>query len=292
VTPAPLRALLLAATLAAAPAAAALQGTGKGGAFTQKMADRFRAAAPAGAEVRITGPLELSLRSGAAGSEPYVIGIGGIWRGCVREPAGCEAATSHFIAQTLLVATEAAPPPFTRAHLRLAVRGRPYCEAIGQAAANHGGDANSLLMRDMAPDLCMIVMVEYAERRRGLNVSDLGPLGLSAEEAWRTAQAQTLGDLPRPGTLEGLESGRILALSDTEYAPSLLLDAEGWRAIAASRGGVIVAVPADNLLVVAHPQVTDLAGLKRSIREAFEAADRGVSPNLYRWTAQGWSVVE
>lgn len=283
------------ALAAAAPAPAARDSDE---AFTQRMVERFRAALP-DAVIVVEGPLQFTLRAGPD-AEPFEVTIGGVRRGCLRDPTNCEAETAYFVTQTVLIATEAAPPPVTRATLRLAVRGRDYCASIldtmaRMATANparQGAAPGVLLMRDLPPDLCMLVMSEHSGRRHGVTEDDLRGPGLGVDEAWGVAKRQTLETLPPPGTIEGLGPDRIIALNDTEYAPTLLLDTEAWRPVAAAHGGLIIAVPSDNMIIIADPATRDLAALRQSVRRDFEAADLGISPNLYRWTEAGWVVAE
>jgi hypothetical protein len=172
--------------------------------------------------------------------------------------------------------------------LRVAVRSRDYC-AQAREAANAQDGANPLLMRDLAPDLCLMLMAQYDGRRRGLNRDDLAPLGMSLDEVWQLAQRQTLAALPGPPSADSLPGGQVNALTSLDYAPSLLLDPGAWRPLAAS-GGLVVAVPSDDTIVVARLPVADAAGFRRQVRTHFEQAENGVSPNLYRWTERGWEI--
>jgi len=279
-------ALLLAAAALAWAAPAAARETEES--FTQRMAARFRAALP-GYPVRITAPLALIMtRPGV--TEPTRIFVGRIWNFCQSATAEeCEASVAHFVSvmRSSITATET---PFTRAQLRVVVRHDDYCAALVQMGQGRT-EAQRIVLRPFPPDLCEVVMVDYPDRMRGLNGADLTPLGLTAAEAWALAERQTLANLPEPRTLEGLNGGQLVALTDFEYIPSMLVNREGWRAAAAG-GPLIVAVPADNLMIVVRESaITDMASFRQLTRRAFQEAERQISDRVYRWTDAGWAIV-
>jgi hypothetical protein len=255
-------------------------------AFTQRLAAQFQAALPGGS-VEISGPLELNVRAAGA-REPHHVAMGGIWRGCLRVPATCTDETANFVRQTVLVLTES-PPAVTRDLLRIAVRSRPYCAQVREAAHGQEGGDNPLLIRDLPPDLCLIVMAQYDGRRRGLNRDDLGPLGMSMEEVWQLAQRQTLAALPALPPADSFPAGEINALTALDYAPSLLLSPDAWRSLGGG-AGIVVAVPSDDTIVVARLPIADAATFRQQVRTHFEQAEAGVSPKLYRWTERGWEI--
>ena len=277
--------LLAVAALAWAAPAAARETEA---AFTRRMAERLRAAIP-GREVRITGTFEISVAQQSG--DPGRIFVGRVWNICESAPADeCEASATRLIEAVARISTRP-EAPITRAQLRIAVRARAYCTGLHRLA----GDAvatQRTLTREMPPDLCQVVMVDYPDRMRGLTAGDLGPLGLAAEAAWQLAESQTIAALPQPSALGQLEQG-IVAVTGFDYIPSLLLNRQGWRALAAAQGGLIVAVPSDNMMIVARAAtVTDMAGFRRATRDAFDTAERQISESVYRWTDAGWVLVE
>lgn len=278
-------ALLAALALSGAVPAAAQESAE---AFTQRMAERLRAAIP-GREVRITGAFEISVvqRTG----DPAQIFVGRVWNFCqTASAAECEESAARLIEAVMRISTQV-EAPVIRAQLRVAVRARAYCTEIARLGAG-GTEAQRVVLREMAPDLCQVVMVDYPDRMRGLAADELAPLGLTAEAAWQLAESQTVAALPQPSALGRLEQG-IVAVTGFDYIPSLLLNREGWRALAAAQGGLLVAVPADNMMIVARAAtVTDLAGFRRATREAFDTAERQISDSVYRWTEQGWVLAE
>ena len=147
-------------------------------------------------------------------------------------------------------------------------------------------------MRPFVSGLCIILMGDYPTTMRSVTEDQLAPLGLTADAAWALAERQTLADLPRPDRLEGIHD-TVVAVTGYDYVTSLMLNAEGWRAAAAAEGELVVAVPdSGSMIVVRRANLADLVRFRAIVRDQMETAERGVSPNLYHWTAQGWALLE
>lgn len=272
-----IRALVLAiALLAAAPAAA----QGDEDAFTEALAVRLRAEMP-GRDIRIAAPLRLSVVT--PGEEPAEINLDRVWNYCRTATAeACETSKANFIGA--MVETLAEQPPVTRAQLRVMVRGTDYCEGTRRTLRAD----QELAMRRGPPGLCMLIVADFPRSMRLIQLSDLAPLGLSAEQAWPLAERQTLAALPRPQSLTALDQHNAAGVVEYDYIPSLLLNADGWRAVAA-RGELLVAVPGDDMLIaVRAADITDLAAFRATVRRQYEQSERGISPHVYRWTETGW----
>ena len=275
---APLLALLL---VGAAPAPAP---PGEA-AFTEEMAARFRAALPQ-SEVRIAGPLQLRI-SAPTYREPPEVNLERTWNVCRPGPSEeCEEAKARFVAA--LLESFAEHPPVARAQLRVMVRGADYCAAARERADR---ESQSFVMRPGPAGLCTVVVADYPNSMRLLNGADLAPLGLSADEVWPLAERQTLAGLPQPQSLAELGQRQVAIVTGRDYIPSLLLNAEGWRAVA-ERGDVLVAVPEDGVLIAVRvADVADLAAFHAIVREQHGQAERGISPEIYRWTDRGWTAI-
>jgi hypothetical protein len=277
-------ALLLAALTLAAPAAAQAKYEA---AFTRDMAARFGAALP-GRTLTITGALEIS----AGETEDYeslTINVGRIFNFCATAtPQECEASRTHYVAEVAGALTEQTAP-ITREQLRVIVRHTDFCRDLERT------DRPQLLQAIHravpAPGLCAVLMADYPTRMRSVGEEDLAALGLDPGAAWALAVQQTLAGLPDPGAIE-LTGGNLVAITEMDYVPSLLLAGDGWRRLA--RGGeIVVAVPSDGLMLVSRRAVLQpIEGFRTAVREDFETAERGISPLLYRWTEAGWVVVE
>ena len=256
-------------------------------AFTRDMAERFRAAMPNG-EVQVTAPLQLRVGGDSDGTQ---VNLGRIHNFCVHaEAPDCEALMARFVAT---MAEAAADQDLIGAEqLRVAVRHTDFCDHMEREIGVSDSSVR-LLTRPVAPQLCAVLMIDYPTRMRGLNARDLQTLGLEADSAWALAERQTFADLPQPDALEGL-ADNLIAVTDSDYVPSLLLIVEGWRRAAAAVGGeIVVAVPSDGLLVATRrTTITDLPGFQAVTRENFATAERGISPLVYRWEGSAWVVEE
>jgi len=78
-----------------------------------------------------------------------------------------------------------------------------------------------------------------------------------------------------------------------DYVPSVLLDAAGWRALAArTKGDLVVTVPDDGFVtVISDPDPATVNKLAALSRQNFDSAERGISPLVYRWNGNGWSAM-
>jgi hypothetical protein len=249
--------------------------------LTRDMAARIRQALP-NHEVQITGPLTLRLtRSGGEGSN---VNLDRVWRVCQSEDAAaCQGSITNFVgAANELVSNS----DFTRAQLRVMVRSEQYCVEIQRIYSERQQAAQT---RSLPGALCVVLVADAPNTMRVLSDGDLAGLSLAAGEAWSTAERQTLANLPSPASLT-FENG-LAVVAEREYVPSLILASEGWRSLAAAHGDVLMAVPKDGVLIVLRASETgDLSRLRQVVAEEFTNGERGISPNLYRWTENGWAV--
>ena len=248
--------------------------------FTRRLAERLRAATP-GMTFEIVAPLKRRVSGGATKE----INLGRVFNYCASSSAQeCEESIARFVAVTADTEKMVASP-IAREQLRLAVRSSDFCDYVDRTFPD---DKPKPIKRDYLPALCIALMADFPTQTRTLDSGNLGKLGLDTEAAWALAQRQTLAEMPEPKALEGLDD-EVVLVSGFDYAPSLMLSSEGWRAAAARHGELLGAVPAsDTMLVVRRARVGDLDRLKAAVRDHFDTAERGVSPRLYRWTDKGW----
>jgi hypothetical protein len=254
-------------------------------AFTEEMAARFRTALPR-SEVQVTAPLQLRI-SAPTYREPPAVVLDRTWNVCRPGPSEeCEEAKARFVAALVEIIAE--HPPVARAQLRVMVRSADYCAAARERASREN---QTVVMRPGPAALCTLVVADYPSSMRLLNGRDLGQLGLGADEVWPIAERQTMASLPQPQSLAELDQHSPATVVGRDYIPSLLLNAEGWRAVAA-RGDVLVAVPEDGALIaIRAADVADLAAFRAIVRDHHRLAERGISPEIYRWTDEGWVAI-
>jgi hypothetical protein len=253
------------------------------GAFTEAMAGRI--GAELGREVRVAGPLDLRLLD-ASGGAPTQVYLDRVWNVCSGgTDEACEETATRFIAA--LRETSAEPLPIAGGQLRLMVRSAQYCARVQRLFAESGQE--SPLVRDGPADLCTLLVADYPTTMRVL-LRDALPASLpGVDEAWALAARQTLDNLPDPRTLSVADG--VIIVAGLDYAPSLVLNEAGWRALAAAQGEILMAVPEDGHVLVARAADIDPARLRGAIREGSGAAERPISLNVYRWTDRGWSIV-
>ncbi len=217
----------------------------------------------------------------------------------MRAGAACLLAAAALTGAVPAAGQDAPPAPAapaaeaaTRMQLRAAVRPRPYCVQLDRLGAARPA-AERVLWRPVAGNLCAVAMVDYPNRMRTLGTGELAPLGITEAELWPLAEAQTVATLPQPQGLGPFDGGGMVAITELDYLPSLLLNQAGWRALAAAQGEILVAIPSEGMMIVARAAaIADLAGFRRATREAFDGAERQISDSVYRWTEQGWVVAE
>ena len=254
-------------------------------AFTARFAERLRAALP-DQPYAIAGPLQLR------GPQNAEINIGRIFNFCsASTPDECETAIDTFV-NAMREALARADSPATREQLRLAVRNQEFCDYVAQIPRENAANANSLATRGIGSGLCAILMIDFPRSMRSASGDDLATLRLDSDAAWALAEQQTLAALPGEGAFAGLETGMIM-VTQYDYIPSLMLARDLWRDLTSRHGPLIVMIPEDGLLVaVRRTAATDIRGLRATTREAFDTGERGISPLLYTWTADGWQSID
>lgn len=258
------------------------------GTFTRAMAERFRQAAPQ-VTFRITADLQLGAK--APGQEEEAeINLNRVYDFCRRNPADeCLVLGEDFV--TALVPTLSPIPPLAREQLRLMVRHSGYCEELGSRERERGDVPDGIVMRPVGPSLCAVLVADSPRTMASVQVSTLTPLNLSVDQAWQLAERQTLTNLPEIDTIEALAT-EMIVVADMDYVPSLVLAREAWRRAAARHGELLMAVPADGIMVVTRRSlVNDVAALRATVREQFDTASRGISPHIYRWSSEGWTIL-
>jgi hypothetical protein len=242
--------------------------------FVEKMIQQIRQRLPGVEVTQRDDPLTVSLKGG--GRIESTINFGSLHRFCRQATAKqCAAMRKEFLDTVLR-----APPMATAASLRIAVRDAEYVQHVPNIVAEPiGEDLFAVLVSD-APDSVATVPPAM-----------LATLGLTREQAWGRAWAQTRAGLPElPGGASLASGARFY--TDQFYLASLLADTRAWSAIAEAAGpNLLVTVVADNNLFVAvMPDGPKLEKFKQTVREDCAGQPRCVSPNLYRFRDGRWVV--
>jgi len=246
-------------------------------ALTAEMARRIGEAAPA-LKVTVAGPLTLSLKGGAIGEGQF--NLDRLAAFCAEnEAADCEALKAAMVKGAVETATS--DRKVTPERLRVAVRARAYLDAVQQGAAARGG----LLRRPLAEGIDAVLLADFPSSAAMLGPADLAPLGLTEADAFALGRRNVLARLPKLPTAAELD-GAVVVIAGEDYDASLLL-ADGWAQLArAAGGGLFAVVPDDNRLIVGT--MAELPSLRALAANGFRAAQRGISPDVLRWSDKGW----
>lgn len=202
--------------------------------------------------------------------------------------ADCAAVKADFVRKMSTVHPEPTP-----ASLRLVVRNREYLnyvDAYGRKSPQKGDAAK---YRPIGDDLYAVLAADGEETVALVGDAALKKLGLSVDQAWALAEAQTraiLPPLPKPAALRR----SAVSYQDQAYLASLLTDLPGWAAIAAKVGpDLFVTVVADHLVFVGQvPDGPVLDHLKQAAADDCAAQERCISPHLYRFRDGRWVIAK
>lgn len=286
---------VLAAALLILPITASAQSRIDPTVFTQDLAKRFRAEVGTD-KVRVAGPLELTIDppdpdpadAGEQRREPGTLYLDRIHQFCERNPAdACETTKANYVAG--MVEQRGGPPPLTRERLRVIVRGSDYCDQIIEVFKR---GERAPVIETLAPGLCAMLVADYPRTMAVVSSDELDSLKLGVAGAWLIGREQVLAGLPKIGRDVELKDG-IIALIDDPYMSSLMLDHDGWNQLVRRSGGeILVAVPEDVGVLVQRRSTANLPELRKLVGEASHGAQRSVSTHIYRWTGNGWAVLD
>jgi hypothetical protein len=255
--------------------------------FADRVAAKLRSAVP-GYEVVVKDSLTLNLNRG--GEMKYQLNLDRIAAFCAENADGCDAVVTGFVDRSVKM-LNAGEAPLTAEALRVVVRPKAFVEQIGTMTK---GDATSAPLFEPYLDLYVVCELDEPTATRVVLSRDLSALKLSPAEAMARARANMRAALTPVSTQarELRAGGPGVMTADTGYTSSWIVFPDGWKDLAARLGGrLIVAVPADNLVIYAKDEGKDsVAALKSIAREEFGRGERPISMSVYRWHESGWEV--
>lgn len=198
----------------------------------------------------------------------------------------CEINKADYVAQ---MSIDAAPP--TRASLRLAVRDESYLALIEEFAAAKPDSRELTRPRQIGDDLYAFLAADSETKVSLINDKTLKELGLSGDEAWALAAAQTRAILPGLPTPDRLATAAVM-FEDQDYLASLLIDLPGWAEIAAKVGpDLFVSVVADRIVYAGVlPDGPAFDDFKKAVAEDCAALQKCISPHVYRLRDGRWAI--
>lgn len=251
--------------------------------FSEDMLARFTEADRSSRFV-IAEPLVLSVeqRDGQQGA----VYLQRVFQFCLQASvADCGASKAIFVRYMM-----ERPAPPSRANLRVIVRDTEYVDGAREIYSR-GNQATGPLTRPIGDDLHAMIASDSPTQIAIITTLILNDLGLTEEEAWEVAYVNTDAALPAIPTIEQLQANWV-GYQLPEYAASLLANPEGWRVLALAVGPeLFVTAVSDQIVMVGLlPAGAELEQFKQAVRDDCAAAERCISPNLYRWRDGLWVI--
>ena len=177
--------------------------------------------------------------------------------------------------------------------LRLVVREAGSTAYRNQILVEQGANADDVIFtRPFAKGLELILVADQPTTSKPWMLRDLKLYKVTQDEIMALGRRQVLAILPLLPPAEAVAGG-VVMVPKMDYLASLIL-ADGWDALDAALGGnLLVAVPSDDVLIVADARAADIgAKLPAFVKAQFDDANRSVSPLVYRRQGGAWVTAE
>lgn len=177
--------------------------------------------------------------------------------------------------------------------LRLVVREAGYAARRNRILAERGAKPDDVLLSaPYAKGLELIVVADRPTTSSAWMQRDLTLYKVTQDEIMAFARRQVLAILPTVPPAEAVAGG-VVMVPKMDYLASLML-ADGWDQLDAALGGnLLVAVPSDDVLIVADGGFADTrTKLPAFVKAQYDDANRSVSPLVYRRQGGAWVAAE
>lgn len=177
--------------------------------------------------------------------------------------------------------------------LRLVVRDAGYAAHRNRILAERGAEPDDVIFATpYAKGLELILVADQPTTSKPWMLRDLKLYKVTQDEIMALGRRQVLAILPSLPPAEAVAGG-VVMVPKMDYLASLIL-ADGWDALDAALGGnLLVAVPSDDVLIVADARAADIgAKLPAFVKAQFDDANRSVSPLVYRRQGGAWVAAE
>lgn len=252
-----------------------------------RAAEQLRKVLP-GYEVTVVDAMTLGInRPGAAKTQ---VNLDRVAAFCVQNAQRCDAMLTSFVAKVSGLLAEMGKPPAAE-QLRVVVRPKSFVEGVKATVKD---DSQGLPVREPFLDLDIVCEFDAPTSMRPVMPGDLSKLKLDAAAVLVRAKANMQAVLPplanEARMLKAGEIGELVA--DGGYTSSRLIFPESWSALAGQLGGgLIVAVPADNLVLYARDDgAASVTQLKAAAKAQYAQGERPISTSVYRWHPTGWEI--
>lgn len=177
--------------------------------------------------------------------------------------------------------------------LRLVIRAAGYAAERNQILAERGAKGDEAIFSTaFASGLELIIVADDPSTSRPWMQHHLNLYQVSQKEIMELGRKQVLAILPSLPSKEDVVGG-VVMIPKTDHLASLML-ADGWDDLdRALDGNLVVAVPSDDVLIVAdgtRPEI--LAKLPGFVNHQYAEAHRAVSHLLYRRKDGRWIAAD
>ena len=232
-------------------------------------------------------PLKLVVLKKGKESE-FTIYFDRIWRFCQQASEDdCTSARADFITTTLAPRDK----PTARS-LRYVVRSKDYVAAIEEVGRKKKGEKLAFV-RPIGGDLFMVLVSDSKDSVSMVSSVTLKELGLSEEDAWLIAEPQTRSVLPEVPDAAAVAK-QWTGYQGPQYMGSMLGLTEDWAWLAEKAGpNLFVTAATDQLVIVGlSAPGPDFDKLVKAVQEDCNAAERCISPHVYRFRGGKWIVAD
>ncbi|HEV7342541.1 MAG TPA: hypothetical protein VGN68_12975 [Sphingopyxis sp.] len=177
--------------------------------------------------------------------------------------------------------------------LRLVVRDAGYAAHRNRILAERGAQPDDVIFTTpFAKGLELILVADEPTTSEPWMLRELDLYKVTQDEIMALGRRQVLAILPSLPPAEAVVGG-VVMVPKMDYLASLML-ADGWDELDAALGGnLLVAVPSDDVLIVADARAADIgAKLPAFVKAQYDDANRSVSPLVYRRQGGAWMAIE
>jgi hypothetical protein len=279
---------MLACTAALAAGLGASASAADSAAFTARILQGFRGAL---SDMTVESKAPLTLEVVPRPGQPALpLDLQRLWDFCTRNAQDCERVSDSYVERTATMLRERLAP-IEPGMIRLVLGTAAYVEQLRKAFPD---PAQQPVAAQVAGDVWLIGVADYPNSMRVMNIGDLAPLGISAEQAIAVGKRNLSGALdPIENPLAMLAGQPVGILEGDSYESSRILLHDSWAGLSAQiGGGLIVAAPDPAIVLFADAKREGaIAAMREAVRRSLELSPRKLSSDVLQWTPEGWQVL-
>lgn len=231
----------------------------------------------------------------AGGGKPAIVSLDNLELACRAQPADCDDAFARYVETTsrslAMVAVDAGPPKPSA--VRVVFKTPDYLAAVKKRIDESPADKredNALVTAPWAGDLTLVAVLDEPDRMVMVTRETTRALALDERGIIALARANLDAQLAPP-VLEPLEGQPDIFVVRTgaEYASTQVLFPQRFATAAQKLEGLVVAIPARDLLLVAA--AAHVPALRRVATEWVQTKPYSLSDRVFRWSETGWTAL-